>query len=297
MEKNQSIGTTGMLHFIQRPPRYRLLLLLILIPLLGGCISLATERLAGNLGHAMLNQSDPDTVRAGAPAYLLLIDGLIADFPRSRSLLIAGAQLYNAYAGGLVRDPERTKRLSQKALTYARRAICAPHPDVCAGEKKPFMEFARVIDGIGVSDLDILYTYASSWAGWIATRTDDWGALADLPKVEHTLRRITMMDPGYDRGRAQLYLGVMRTQLPPALGGKPENGRAHFEKAISYSNGRDLMAKVEFARRYARLVFNQELHDQLLKEVLEADPEELDLTLSNVLAQQQAKKLLQDEYF
>jgi hypothetical protein len=89
----------------------------------------------------------------------------------------------------------------------------------------------------------------------------------------------------------------MRTQLPPALGGKPERGRTHFDQALKFSGGRDLMAKVEYARRYARLVFNQELHDRLLKEVLAADPREPDLTLSNVLAQEQARELLQDEYF
>jgi len=57
------------------------------------------------------------------------------------------------------------------------------------------------------------------------------------------------------------------------------------------------MAKVEYARRYARLVFNQELHQRLLEEVLESDPRQPGLTLSNVLAQQQAVMLLQDEYF
>ena len=57
------------------------------------------------------------------------------------------------------------------------------------------------------------------------------------------------------------------------------------------------MAKVEFARRYSRLVFDQPLHDRLLNDVLSADPEEPGLTLSNTLAQQQAKELLADDYF
>jgi hypothetical protein len=91
----------------------------------------------------------------------------------------------------------------------------------------------------------------------------------------------------------------MRSQLPPALGGKPELGRAQFEQAIAISNNRDLMAKVEYARNYARLVFDQELHDRLLNEVLQASPEEPGLTLSNVLAQQQARRLLDSskDYF
>jgi hypothetical protein len=59
------------------------------------------------------------------------------------------------------------------------------------------------------------------------------------------------------------------------------------------------MAKVEYARRYARLMFDRELHDRLLQEVLAADPVYPELTLSNVLAQRQAKELLQsaEDYF
>ena len=111
------------------------------------------------------------------------------------------------------------------------------------------------------------------------------------------MQRVVAEQPSFDRGRAQLYLGVIRSQLPPALGGKPETGRHHFELAIQYSEGKDLMAKVEFARRYARLTFNQTLHDRLLHEVIDADPKVPGLTLSNILAQQQARQLLADDYF
>ncbi len=121
--------------------------------------------------------------------------------------------------------------------------------------------------------------------------------MAELPKVELLLQRLVDEHPDFAKGRAQLYLAIMRTLLPASLGGKPELGRQHFELAIQYSQGHDLMAKVEYARRYARLVFNQELHQRLLEEVLESDPRQPGLTLSNVLAQQQAVMLLQDEYF
>ena len=53
--------------------------------------------------------------------------------------------------------------------------------------------------------------------------------------------------------------------------------------------------KVEYARRYGRLMFEQELHHQLLTEVLAADPIEPGLTLLNSWAQQQAAALLEDE--
>ena len=87
--------------------------------------------------------------------------------------------------------------------------------------------------------------------------------------------------------------------VPPGLGGKPEIGKAHFDRAISISGGRNLMSKVFCAEMYARLLFDRELHDRLLTEVLEADVKAPGFTLMNVVAKKQAKQLLLsgDDYF
>ena len=274
-----------------------LLLALLSTLILGGCVSLATERMARNLSQAMLNQSDPEVVRQGAPAYLLLIDALIADNPRDPEHLVAGAELYGAYAGGLVTEPARRHSLTEQAMAYASRAFCPGQTTVCAAGTKPFDQFSSAVADMKIIDPQLLYSYGSSWAAWIQARQGDWNAVADLPKVELLLQRLVDEHPDFAQGRAQLYLAIMRTLLPGSLGGKPELGKQHFKLAIKYSRGEDLMVKVEYARRYARLVFDEALHNRLLAEVLEAEPRRPGLTLSNVLAQQQAAKLLDDEYF
>jgi hypothetical protein len=86
-------------------------------------------------------------------------------------------------------------------------------------------------------------------------------------------------------------MGGMETLLPASMGGKPEKGRAHFEKAIEI-NEAYLMTKVIYAQQYARLMFDQELHDRLLNEVLSADPVVEGMTLTNRIAQERAKDLL-----
>ena len=275
----------------------RLTLLLCVLTLVAGCTSLASGRLADNLSRAMLNQDDPETVRAGTPAYLLLVDSLIEDSPDDRRLLTAGARLYGAYATALVTDSDRARRLTEKSLKLARHALCLDLVELCRQLDAPFEVFNSGVEQIPSESLPAVYALAVSWAGWIQVRSDDWNALAQLPRVESLLQRVVDLQPGYERGRAQLYLAVMRTQLPPALGGKPEQGRHHFELAVRYSQGRDLMAKVEYARRYARLVFDRPLHDRLLREVLDAPAEAPGLTLTNVLAKQQARQLLEEEYF
>jgi len=107
------------------------------------------------------------------------------------------------------------------------------------------------------------------------------------------------LDDGYEHGFPHVYLGVINSQLPATLGGRPEIGRQHFERAIELSMGKNLIAKTEYAHTYARLLFKQKLHDKLLNEVLAADPEIEGLTLSNVIAQEQARILLEDskDYF
>lgn len=265
--------------------------------LLAGCASVATERMAGHLSMAMLNQTDPEIVRSGAPAYLLLVDTLIADAPDNPQLLLAGSRLYGTYAGGLVQDPERSLGLTSKSLEYARRAMCEENDNLCAVLDAPFPDFAVELQDTDTDDLDCLYVYSTALVGWIEARSDDWNAVAALPKAELMLQRVVDLEPGFERGRAQLYLGGLQSLRPAALGGKPEQAKAHFQQAIQYSDGKDLIAKVEYARRYARLVFDQALHDRLLNEVLQADPIQPGLTLSNVIAQREANALLQDEYF
>jgi len=280
----------------------RLLLALFLIVPLAGCASMlssATARLASDLSAAILDQNDPETVEAGAPAYLLLIDSLIRDDPKSEMLLRSGAKLYGAYAGVFVKDAERSKRLTDKSRLYAERALCRHRSALCGIGKRPYDEFRTGLAGLHKDSVPTLFTFASAWAGWIQAHSGDWNAVADLAKVRVAMERVVVLDETHEHGSAHLYLGVMTTLLPPALGGKPEEGRVHFERAIALSQGHDLMAKVEYARRYARLVFDRTLHDRLLNEVLQAPAMAPGLTLSNTLAQRSARELLKsaDSYF
>ena len=279
----------------------RLVTALPILAALCGCASLvasAAIRLADDLNTAMVDQDDPETVRAGAPAYLLLLDGLIEGDPDNPELLLAGARLYGAYVSAFIEDEERARRLASKARSYGRRALCARDKDLCAAIDAPFDAFLPAVAEAG-SDVPTLYGFASAWAVWVQANADDWKAIADIPRLEALMRRVVELDETYERGAPHLYLGVLLTLVPPGLGGRTEEARERFDRAIALSEGRDLMAKVLYAEQYARLVFDRDLHDGLLREVLSADPEAPGFTLSNTLAKEQAAVLLEsgDEYF
>lgn len=263
---------------------------------LGGCatiVSNASRKFADNLTAGMLDQDDVTTARDGIPAWLILIDGLIQGDPQNVGMLVAGARLYGAYAGGFVDDAERATRLSARSFDYARRATCIQLPGLCKQLDQPFEGFQAEVARTGKSDVGVIYALASAWAGRIQTHTSDWTSIADIPKVQSLIERVVALEPGYQQGEPYMYLGVLATLRPASLGGKPEEGKALFEKALALSRGRNQMVRVLYAERYARLVFDQELHDRLLNEAIAADPHAPGLTLVNVLAQQRAKKLLE----
>ena len=257
-------------------------------------VTRATGNLSDSVSRAVLNQNDPETVRQGAPTFLLMLDGFISDDPDNQALLLSGSRLYGAYASAFVDDEERQRRLADRSFDYGRRAVCVSHDDFCAVIDKPFVTFEEHVDDFKVDDVPLLFGFASAWATWIQANSDDWNATIQLPKVAALMNRVIELDETYNHGNAHLYMGVLTTQLPPEYGGKPEIGRQHFERANELSAGHNLMVSVLFAKYYARLVFNQELHDRLLNEVLASNTEAPELTLSNTLAQQQAKELLED---
>lgn len=279
-----------------------LLVLLVAALMLSGCKTLmsnVTGGMATNLTDAMLNQDDPETVRDGAPAYLLMLDSFVQGSPDDVAMLSAAAELYAVYGVIFVDDPERARRLTGKSFVYAQRALCNSNPSACGLEGMRLQDAGPHLDEIGSKDVPALYTFGLSWLAFIQTHSSEATALAKLPQATMVMERTRELDPNFKASDVELYLAILNTFRPPALGGDFPVGKRHFEKALELSGGRDLNIKVKFARYYARTLYDRELHDRMLIEVLEADPVQPNLTLSNTLAQREARGLLDsaDDYF
>ncbi len=267
-----------------------------------GCatvVSFAASDFADDLGAAVLNQTDPETVREGAPAYLLLLDSLVEGNPESPAVLQAAAELYASYGAVFAYDPERARRLTDRARGYAERSLCIEFEPACRWSTMDYSEFEGTLDGLRAGDADALYSYTFASLAYLRAHSDDWNSLAELPRIEALLEKLLTIDDGEHDAQVYTYLGVIATLRPPSLGGEPERGREYFERAIELTGGQDLSVKVEYARGYARLLYERELHDRLLEEVLTADPVVPGYTLTNTLAQRDARLLLEssDDYF
>jgi len=270
--------------------------------MLSGCASLMSSAASGfadDLSTAVLNQDDPELVRDGAPAYLLLLDSVLESNPDDPKLLTAAAKMYASYGAVFAEEPERAARLTNRALNYSQRAVCNSYDDGCNWNTATFDEFETSISGLDAKHADVTFGYCFSSIAYIISHSDDWNALARLPQLEALLLRYLEISELSVESDVYTYLGVLLTLRPKQMGGRPEEARTYFERAIELTDGHDLSAKVWYADSYARLLYDRELHDRLLNEVVAADPVVPGYTLLNVMAQRNAADLLAsaDDYF
>ena len=263
-------------------------------------VSNITDNLARNLSDAVLNQEDPKIVRDGAPAYLLLLDSLVAGNPENPVILSSASDLYASYSAIFVNDANRSKILSERALKYSKKALCISYEDSCNWDDYSFDDFNLSLDDFDMKYSDLLLTYSTSYLVYIRSHSNDWNAIARLPYIESALEYYVEKNPETENiDSVYTYLGILSTLLPPALGGDYEKGKKYFENAIEFSGDQNLSAKVEYALSYARPLYDRELHDKLLQEVISSNPVKKNYTLLNVIAKEQASAMLEDadEYF
>lgn len=268
---------------------------------LPGCsyfISSATEDFSNRLKQTILAQNDPETVADALPAYLLLMEASVQGESADEDLFFSNANLYTAYLALLPEESSRKQRLSRKALDFALQGMCLHGEQWCELQQKPIAEVDRLLATAQLDDVDSLYSVAAAWAAWIQANKSDWNAIAQLAQVKHIMQKVIELDEAHQSGNGHVYLAVMESLLPENLGGKPDQAKQHFQRAQQIAPN-NLMINVLYAKHYARMVFDRELHDRLLNSVLTAPADAPGMTLINTLAQQQAQALLDsaNDYF
>lgn len=267
------------------------------LALLAGCSAIVerqTERLADDLELAIRQYDDPATVADALPAYLLLLEARLQSNPEDAGLHLTAARLTSTHATLFGGEPLSARRLTSRALAHARRGACLSAQPLCELHSLPFDRFEARIERLDRSRLEAAYLLATSWVGWIDNHSDDYAALADLPRAQALLDWVVETAPGHDDGAAWLYLAVLHSQRPPAAGGRPDLARQYFERARERSQGRNLLVDVMLADHYARLLFDRELFVTTLEGVLESDVEAPDYGLVNAVARQRARELLNE---
>jgi len=275
----------------------RCLLLLAIVLTLSSCTKLLSSTLIEPTVENLQRQPDLELVCEGSPAYLLMIDSLVASDPNSRDLLRAGSQAYSGYLAAMTEcglPRQRIEAAAEKSRFYGTTLLAqllpiAPGTDPALFEKK--------LACLGKSRVPDLFWGSFAWLSWIQVQQGS-AAMVDLVSVERIFARLLELDEGYQAGSAHLFFGAYYATRPPMFGGDPEKSRYHFERALALSDRRFLPVQAAYAETLARQLYDRGLHDRLLTEVLEFPLQSApDFALSNQIAKRKARRLLDENFF
>jgi len=279
---------------------FRLLTTITLICVVAGlssCTSYLTSTFVEPAVGNLRQQTDLELVCEGAPAYLLMIDSMIASSPESKNLLRTGTQSYSAYATALSEcsgSDERIRAISDKAHLYGINLLQHFLPI----NKIINEEFDKKLAKLDKDDVPFVFWGTFGWITWVQGQNGSPAAMADLVVIEKIMSRLLELDETFEGGSIHLFFAGYYAAKPTLLGGKPELSRIHFEKALKISNRKFLLIQTTYAAGLARQTQDKELHNKLLEEVIgfpiDSAPE---FALSNRIAVKRARTLLEDDYF
>jgi hypothetical protein len=130
--------------------------------------------------------------------------------------------------------------------------------------------------------------------GKIFVKAKDWNQ-AEFDKVYGKASGTPPSDP-VERAMPHVALGLLYTSRAEAIGGDPDQGKKHFERAIELTGGRFLLAKVLYARGYGRIRNQRDFFRSTLVKVLQTDPAIYpEQRLANEIAHRRARRYLKLE--
>jgi predicted anti-sigma-YlaC factor YlaD len=293
--------------------------LLLAAPTLAGCsIRKLAIRTVGNAlasgADVYATDDDPELVGAALPFALKTIEGLLAQDPTNRDLLLAAGRGFTQYAYGFVQMPadalgdddfERVEQEKQRALKlylrargYSLRGLETTHPGIGGRlQQDPAVAAAE----LQRDDVPLAYWTAAAWGAAIGLGKDRPELLADLPAVRALLERVLALDESWQGGAVHQAFITLEAATPGP--DSMEKAKQHFARAVELANGHDASPYVAYAEAIAipsqdRAAFESMLETALAVD-LDAQDAKPDLRLANTLAQRKARRLQAhvDDYF
>jgi len=304
--------------FFARQATWRIPVLTLLLPILGGCSvkKFAINKLGDSLansGTTFASDDDPELVGQAVPFSLKLIEGLLAESPKHRGLLFAAASGFTQYSYAYVQEPSeeiesqdlaqstflriRARHLYLRARDYGLRGLETRH----RGFGKALREEPKAaVRATTARDVPLLYWTAVSWGAAISLSKDRPDLVADQPIVEALIDRAYELNPDFDHGAIDQFLITYEPARQGAKGDFAERSKKHFDRAIALTDGRLASPYVAYAESVSIQKQNRTEFESLLHEALAVDPDiRQEWRLSNLIMQRRARWLLsrEDELF
>ena len=278
---------------------------------LGGCS--VRKLVAKSVGSALAEggsvyASDNDITLVGdaVPFGLKTMEGLLAEAPNHRPLLVAAASGFVQYAYVYVdlpalavenEDPyqarelrQRAKRLYLRGEDYALRALRLRVPDLDRSLKE---NPEQALASLRTKEVPELYWAAVALSAAISADKQDMRLVADLHLVEPMIKRALQLDEDFDDGAIHQFLISFEAGRSAAQGGSIERARMHFERAMELAHGQQVSPLVSFAESVSVSTQNRQEFETLLRQALSFDVTKAPShRLANLVAQKRARLLL-----
>lgn len=292
--------------------RCRFVLLAVLI--LPGCsvkkfaINKVGDALA-NSGTTYASDDDPELVGQAVPFGLKMMEGLLAESPKHRGLLLAASSGFAQYSYAYVQEPfdelesddlgraiplkERARRLYLRARDYGLRALETKHPGFGnALRENPKQEVRRATP----RDVSLLYWTAVSWGAAIALSKDRPDQVAEQPMVEALIDRAYELDRDFEHGAIDQFLISYEAARQGTKEDFAVRSKRHFDRAIALTEGQLASPFVAYAEAVSVQKQKHAEFKELLQKALAVNPDARpEWRLHNLIAQRRARWLLTRE--
>jgi hypothetical protein len=277
-----------------------------------------TAKVLSRAQPSVKQESDYELAAAAIPGSLKTVEGFHVVNPGNEKLVMILAEGYCQYGIGFVEDQfeladiakdfDRKEELAQRAtkmylrcMNYALKDLGGNWNEVLFGPIEPVQALADKHIKSG-SNRDALMWVAIALASTINMNKDDPALIAMLPTAKLLLDTVVAIDEkhgqkdSYKKAMPHVGLGKYYASRSPALGGDPDKGRDHLQKAFELTEGKFLLPKVYIAKDYAVITQKQELFRTTLVEVLQTPPNIWpEQRLANEIAHRRARRYLSQE--
>jgi predicted anti-sigma-YlaC factor YlaD len=257
-------------------------------------------------GSGFGSDDDPELIGAAAPFSLKLIESVLAETPNHRGLLLAATQGFVQYSYAFVeqkadeledtdsreawRQRHRAARLYLRARDYGLRALEGWQPGIAKALR---VDPAAALAKTTAAEAGLLYWTGVAWAAAISLDKDDPFLVADLPAVDALVRRVLVLDEGYDHGAAHVFMINFEMSRAGLSAEAIERARRHCARALELTGGRHAAPYVACAEAIATAERNRAEFERLLEDALQIEPgARPEWRLANTVMQRRARWLL-----
>ena len=257
-------------------------------------------------GSVYASDDDIELVGAALPFSLKTVEGLLAEVPEHKGLLLTAASGFTQYSyvyvdlEALELEPsnseraaelkQRAKKLYLRGRNYALRAVEQTRKNFIAGLRQ---DPETTLSAFSEKNIPELYWFSLSWAAAIASDKSDMDLLADLNLIDPIMRRCLELDESYDHGALHEFMISYQGGRSQLQGGGASLAREHFARAVELSGTIRVGSLVSLAESVSVGEQNRIEFERLLEQALEFNVDTHRQTrLANLVAQKRARLLL-----